>query len=131
MRARSASELYRKATHTRAGGSNPGLANGLGSKAAAEKLAKKCICRRIERLWRKKGERRERKRRGGIFLCKKVRLRKSLRQRRMHKNDAIVVDVVADADAAGAGRQICKMERNAEIGPEERQTKKRKERQNF
>ena len=51
----------------------------------------------------------------------------------MHKNDAIVVDVVADADAdaAGAGRQICKMERNAEIGPEERQTKKRKERQNF
>ena len=64
-------------------------------------------------------------------MCKKVRLRKSLRQRRMHKNDAIVVDVVADADAAGAGRQICKMERNAEIGPEERQTKKRKERQNF
>lgn len=49
----------------------------------------------------------------------------------MHKNDAIVVDVVADADAAGAGRQICKMERNAEIGPEERQTKKERKGKTF
>ena len=71
--------------------------------------------------FRGKKEREEKGREEGEFFVQKSEVAKI----------AMVVDVVADADAAGAGRQICKMERNAEIGPEERQTKKRKERQNF